>query len=334
MKKIITLPAVAIIMICTCTLVSAWGIWGHQHINRAAVFALPDSMRVFFFNHIDYVTYEAAVPDIRKYTIGDKAEPDRHFIDLESYGSSPLDSLPVSWTVAEKKYGDSMLHKNGILPWYIQQMVQKLTDAFKSGRADQILFIAADLAHYAGDATMPLHTSLNHDGQLTGQPGVHALWESQLPEQFGDSYNFNAGNARYIHDVGAEVWNVLRESHPLADSLLRVEKRLHNQFPSEKIYKTDSTGKVMKAMYGQPEHSKEYAKAFHDSLHGMVEQQMRLAIRFTADLWYTAWVNAGKPDLTSLDSPQLTVANKEELKLQYQQWLNGKLWGLKSTNEF
>jgi hypothetical protein len=36
----------------------------------------------------------------------------------------------------------------------------------------EILFIAADLGHYIADAHMPLHTSDNHDGQLTDQKGI------------------------------------------------------------------------------------------------------------------------------------------------------------------
>src|SRR5215831_5541709 len=114
MKKFLIAFGAWIIILSTYTFLNAWGTWGHQHINRAAVFALPDSMRVFFFNHIDFITEEAAIPDIRKYTINDKAEPDRHYIDLEAYGKSPFDSLPQTWDAAQKKYGDSILHKYGI----------------------------------------------------------------------------------------------------------------------------------------------------------------------------------------------------------------------------
>jgi ribose 5-phosphate isomerase len=67
-----------------------------------------------------------------------------------------------------KKYDDKFLSKNGTLPWHIQDMMEKLTQAFKEKRKSEILFIA-DLGHYIADAHMPLHTSDNHDGQLTDQ---------------------------------------------------------------------------------------------------------------------------------------------------------------------
>lgn len=48
-------------------------------------------------------------------------------------------------------------------------MMVKLTKAFKDKNRAEILFLAADLGHYIGDAHMPLHTSANHDGQLSDQ---------------------------------------------------------------------------------------------------------------------------------------------------------------------
>jgi hypothetical protein len=49
------------------------------------------------------------------------------------------------------------------------------------------------------------------------------------------------------------------------------------------------------------EYSNEYAGKFHTALNGMVESQMK-AVTATASFWYTAWVNAGKPDLSNLDA--------------------------------
>src|ERR1035437_5881418 len=125
MKTFKTIAIIILTISCT-SLAFAWGIWGHKHINKSAVFALPESMRVFFYNHIDFVTQESAIPDIRKYTINDKAEFPRHYIDIEAFPVS-IDSLPQSSKEASAKYPDSILRKNGFLPWYIQDMMDKLT---------------------------------------------------------------------------------------------------------------------------------------------------------------------------------------------------------------
>lgn len=61
---------------------------------------------------------------------------------------------------------------------------------------------------------------------------------------------------------------------------------------------------------------------------------MRHAIKDIADFWYTAWVNAGKPDLDRLDTPTLTEANRKKYKKEWRQIQQGKLFGFKTENEY
>ncbi len=312
----------------------SWGTWGHQHINNAAVFALPDSMRHFFYNHIDFITEESVIPDVRKYAINDKAEFARHYIDLELYQSAPSDVVPQAMKETAAKWDSKFLDKNGILPWYMIEVVQKLTKAFQDKKKAEILFLAGDLAHYIGDATQPLHTSVNHDGQLTDQKGIHAFFESQLPEQFGGSYNLYTGDAVYIQDVQKEVWRIILSSHQLADTLLLAEKKVKAGFDTSKIYLKNNAGAIVRNKYNQAVHSYEYAKAYHDALNGMVEKQLRAAIAATANLWYTAWINAGRPDLNQLDQPELTKRNSKNYKKDYKLWQQGRLFGFKIDAEF
>lgn len=334
MKKNITV-FLRILTVSACSMVFlSWGTWGHQHINNAAVFALPEGMRSFFYNHIDFITEESVIPDVRKYTINDKAEFARHFIDMESFQATPADTLPQTMKAVNAKYDAKFLDKNGILPWYMMEVMQKLTKAFQDKKKAEILFLSADLGHYLGDANMPLHTSLNHDGQLTGQRGIHAFFESQLPEMFGDKYNFYTGDAVYIKDVQAEIWRIVNSSHQLADTLLLAEQRVKQGFDTSKIYQKDAAGNIVKNKYNQWVHSYEYANAYHNALNGLVERQLRAAVACTANLWYTAWVNAGSPDLSTMDEPALTERNRKDFKKDYKRWKNGQLFGFKIDTEF
>ena len=325
---------VVAIMASSVSLVLAWGVWGHQHINHAAVFSLPAEMRSFYYNHIDFITEESVVPDIRKYTINDKPEFARHYIDIEAFENTPFDSLPKTMKEAMAKYDDKTLQKNGILPWYIQEMMVKLTKAFKDKRKTDILFLSADLGHYLADANMPLHTSLNHDGQFTDQKGIHGFWESQLPEMFGDGYNFNLPEATYINDITVESWSIIKHSHSLADSLLLIERNVKASFNKENIYKKDSSGAIYKNAYGQPVHTFEYSQAFHTALKGMVQNQMRHSIADIANFWYTAWVNASKPDLKDLDPVELTKSNSKRYKKELQLIKKGNLFVFKANMEY
>src|ERR1035437_5357 len=324
-----------VLILCTAGLSSlliSWGTFGHEHINRAAVFALPATLQSFFYNHIDFITQESTVPDLRKYTLNDKSENPRHFIDLENYGS--IDSLPKTMAEAKAKYDDKFLQSNGILPWYIQDLMDKLTKAFKEKKKTEILFIAADLGHYLGDANMPLHTSANYDGQKTDQKGIHALWESRIPELLGKGYNFNTPDAKFIDDVQKESWKIVFASHSLMDTILLKDRELRKKFTEEKFYKKDENGKVIKNKYGAQIFSDEYATQLHTALNGMVEKQMRASITATANFWYTAWVNAGKPDVSDLDPSELTKRNAKLLEDELQLWKKGKLFGIESEKEF
>lgn len=324
MKKTARIILTTIFLSLFVPVIYGWGGWGHKHINRAAVFSLPEEMRTFYYNHIDFITEGAVVPDLRRGLLGDKAEGPRHYIDIEDFGKTPINDLPRTMRQAYMKYDSAFLQKTGILPWYIQLLMEKLTTAFKRKNRSEIMFLSAELGHYVGDAHMPLHTASNHDGQQTNQKGVHALWESTLPELYGNSYNFNAGTAKFIDDVTADTWRMIGQSHDLEDRLLAAEKKVRSTISSDEMYKKDAAGqKVMS--FGQPVFSNEYAKQFNTSLDDMVQQQMRLSVIDVADYWYTAWVNGGKPDLNAMDDPSLTQRNRRNFKKELKAWKKGRL---------
>lgn len=324
--KILKTSFILLLITGSISLALAWGQWGHKHISRAAVFALPPEMRTFFYNHIDFITEGAVVPDLRRSIINDKNEPPRHYIDIEDF-KIPLDSFPKTSEEAFEKYGSAFLNKTGYLPWYIQTLTEKLTKAFKKGNKSEILFIATDLSHYLGDANQPLHTSSNYDGQLTNQKGIHALWESTLPQMFGSAYDFKTVPAKYIPDIAAETWKIIVESHSLVDTILAKDKEVRSRFTKDNMYKKDSSGNTV-MFYNSPVFSDEYTKQFNIALDGMVEHQLRLSIYDVACFWYTAWVNAGKPNLISLDDPHLTRQNKKNFKFELKAWEKGKILNL------
>jgi hypothetical protein len=57
-------------------------------------------------------------------------------------------------------------------------------------------------------------------------------------------------------------------------------------------------------------YSREFTEAYAFALNGMVERQMKNSIKMIADFWYTAWINAGQPDLNTDD---FTLTEEEEV---------------------
>lgn len=327
MKKSLRFAFTTLLLLFIIPLIYGWGGWGHRHINRAAVFTLPEEMRLFYYNHIDFITEGAVVPDLRRGLLNDKNEPSRHFIDIEDFKNTTIDQLPRTMKEAYSKYDSAFLQKTGILPWYIQSIMEKLTNAFKRKNRSDIIFLSAELGHYVGDAHMPLHTASNYNGQLSNQKGVHALWESTLPETFGNTYDFNVGTAKFIDDVTSETWRMIGQSHSLEEPLLAAEKKVRINIAPEQMYKKDADGKNVLS-YNEPVYSAAYASQFHVALNDMVQQQMRLSITDVANYWYTAWVNGGKPDLSQLDDPAMFKSNRKNYKRELKAWKNGRLLNL------
>lgn len=268
-------------------LFSSWGFFAHIKINELAVFTLPSGISRFYKANIEYISQHAVDPDKRRHA--DTAEAPRHYLDVELYEQN-IDSIPRKWDVAVKKYGKEQLTRNGILPWQIQRSYSKLVNAFKSRDSLKILIYSAYLGHYIADAHVPLHTTQNHNGQLTNQVGIHAFWESRLPELFSKDYNYLVGKAKYIENPLTETWNVITQTHSLVDSVLILEADLSNTFPKYRKYSfSERNNQVLK------QYSVEYATAYHKMMNNMVEKQMKSAILTIGSFWYSAWVDAGQP---------------------------------------
>src|SRR5436190_3792836 len=262
-------PSVKVIAIVSLCLNSGWGFFGHQKINRLAVFTLPPDMIRFYKKNMEYLVETSTHPDSRRYAVAGEAP--RHFIDLDMYGDSALAILPKYWKGAVEKYGEDSLNAHGIVPWHIVRMYHQLKQAFLVNDPDRILRYSAELGHYVGDAHVPLHTTRNYNGQLTGQRGIHAFWESRLPELFFDTYDFYVGKATHVEDPQAAAWQAVAGSSILVDSVLNIERQLSIEFPGKFNYETK--GKQTIKVY-----SIAFSRMYHQRLSGMVERRLRASI--------------------------------------------------------
>ena len=270
-----------------------WGFYAHKRVNRYAVFTLPEELVGFYKKHIDHLTEHAVDADKRRYSI--KEEAPRHYIDIDHYGENPFQEMPRKWTDAVEKYSEDTLLTYGIVPWHIQTVYNRLVKAFEQKDIDYILKNSADLGHYVSDAHVPLHTTENYNGKLTNQKGIHAFWESRLPELFADDYDYLVGTAEYQYSVLDVAWQAVESSFNSLDSVLLFDKELSREFEQDKQYSYEKRGtKTIKVK------SADYSLAYHTKLDGMVERRLRLSIIAIGNLWYSAWVDAGQPILEGM----------------------------------
>ncbi len=297
-----------------------WGFFGHKRINRIAVFTLPQEMFGFYKDHIEYLTEHAVDPDKRRYAV--EGEAQCHYIDLDHYykpGEDPFTIMPRRWYDAVAKFTEDTLQTYGIVPWHINVMKLKLQKAFETKNVDLILKYSADIGHYIGDAHVPLHTTENYNGQMTGQRGIHGLWESRLVEVNAEDYDYFVGKGKYVKSIVDFAWEAVETSHLALDSVLRIEKELTAEFPSDKKYSYEQRGNVTISVY-----SYDFSQEYHKRMNGMVERRMRAAIIAVGSIWYTAWVDAGQPDLSALQNVQPSAELLEEMRQLEEHFHNEK----------
>ena len=130
------------------------------------------------------------------------------------------------------------------------------------------------------------------------------------------------GKAQYIETPLNFAWDIVETSHIALDSVLNFERNLTDQFGSDKKYSYENRGAVTMKVY-----SEEFTRAYNASLHGMVERRMRKSIHSVGSLWYTAWIKAGKPDLSILIDQSISSKLEEEIKKNNEARKSNKIKG-------
>ncbi|HFC01022.1 MAG TPA: hypothetical protein ENJ53_09485 [Phaeodactylibacter sp.] len=224
--------------------------------------------------------------------------------------------------------GKDRFSEFGILPFNLMRVQKKLTNAFRNKNVPAILRQSAELGHYIGDAHVPLHTTENYNGQMTNQNGIHAFWESRIPELFAnEEYDFFVGKAKYIENKQDYFWKIVLESHQLVDSVLSIEAALVKAFPQDKQFCFDERNGITTRLQ-----CRAFAKAYSDRMQGMVEQRMTQSIQAVGCMWYTAWVDAGQPDLSIFSKKELTDAERKELEELENAYRKGEIKGRAHSN--
>lgn len=215
------------------------------------------------------------------------------------------------------------LSEHGVLPWNLQRMQRQITEAFRARDGKRILKLCADMGHYIGDAHVPLHTTSNYNGQKTGQHGIHGFWESRIPELFADeSYDYFVGKPRYIERTDDWFWQMVFDSNTMVDSVLSIERALRRSFPQDRQMCPDMR---LGTMVVTP--CRDFAAAYQDAMNGMVERRMRAAIHAVSSAWYTAWADAGEPDLSKLNLPTKSESERKEEEQLRKTYEQGKILG-------
>jgi hypothetical protein len=251
----------------------AWGDHGHRLVNAAAIENLPAPLRSYFDSRRTYLIEHASDPDFEAKS--DPAERGHHFTDLDAYESFPFLRLrrqfvleraaPKPWQV---RHGDSI--------WQVERYTLQLADSLRNRRWQEAQRDAVFAAHYAADLTQPLHTTRNYDGQLTGQTGVHARFETELVNALADGWRLAPRPSVAEMDLRARIFRESVASFSCRDAVLEADRTA-----------------VEHRSYLDPQ----YFAVFSQLAGPLAKQRLEAGASFVSSLWYTAWVRAGKPNV-------------------------------------
>jgi hypothetical protein len=283
------LLAAILVLLFSPTPASAWGVVGHRLIMARAIDLLPPELKPFFVEHRDEIVVRVLDPDT--WRVAGWPENPNHFLDfgVPEYGKFPFSDLPRDYGEALRKYGRPVLERNGSLPWRFAEFFGLLQRGFEGfGRqsafsvTDVILFSACS-AHYIQDAHQPFHASDNYDGQLTGQRGIHARFESRLIERFQQRLNLSPAAPKPIQNPRDTAFDVLLDSYRLVDGVLQADKT---------------------AVAGKEVYDDDYYEKFFTAVKPVLERRLSESITATAALIVGAWEAAGRPPVL-LQEPRL-----------------------------
>src|SRR5262249_35803702 len=124
------------------------------------------------------------------------------------------------------------------------------------------------------------HASNNHDGQLTGNNGIHARFERDLVEKFQSRLTLKPAAPKPIADPREAAFATLLDSYQQVDAILAADTE---------------------AVAGKDVYDDDYFEKFSGKTRSILEKRLSDAITATAGVIIGAWEAAGKPVLKTSD---------------------------------
>ena len=270
----------------------SWGWEGHNKISTNAGLSFNQQMSQFNA-WIPILALHASDADTRKND--DPTEAPKHYIDIDSYNQFIYNGrIPQTFDSIIAIYGESFVYENGILPWATMTAFDSLRNCFQRHDWNKAELFAADLGHYVGDGHMPLHITKNYNGYDTGNDGIHSRYESNMVGDHISEINYLGDSISAIPNVNQYIFNYLYTNYTYVDSVLLA----------------DDYAKSINSNT----HSSEYKAALWNKTKNFTILLFKNASHSLAELIYTAWVQAGSPQIAS--SSILSPIGKNQVYLE------------------
>ncbi len=279
------IPLFTLLAATLCAPCWAWGSKGHSWATENAIQLLPDpALRAWAEERFGELLRCSLAPDYQlRDGLDAPLESPNHFLNFEALvPSGQWEDLPACRVDALARCTELGLPPGGggMLPYRIEELYAALVNAFRCDPRNAAL-CAGLLAHYAADATQPLHVTVDYDGRA-GQveagrkylQGIHAEFEIVFVEDSAIEFRLRSRQAAApvtaVPDVRAATIDVLRASLACVDPIYAAAE----------------------AHQGEGKYA-----AWDREIGDLTAGRLGAAASFTASLWHGAWRAAGSPPL-------------------------------------
>lgn len=292
--NILTFPGLIVLasIFLHAPIVHAWGNEGHRIINRLAAANLPADAPAFLRSQAAIAEIEYLGPEPDRWRSPAEAELNaaqapEHFIDLELADVlGPLPRRRLDFEAAVFASGQRP-EKIGLQPWEATEVWERLKAALREYRRlsathedtqpveQAAIFYAGWLGHYVGDASQPLHTTVQYNG-WTGPNPRGFTTSHQIHWQFEGP--FVAAN---LHET--DVQPRMTPLRPIEGDVFRkyVTYIRHSALYVERVYELEKAG----GFVGQgTQESRDFTA-----------ERLAAGASMLRDMIYSAWQQSANP---------------------------------------
>lgn len=282
----LTLALIAISIALNASPSLGWGGTAHSIINAGAVTHLPASMKQFI-DQKAYFSAHASDADNRKSSYASEAK--KHFIDIDYYPN--FKTFTHDYDSAVARYGLSTIETNGIVPWAALWMYDTLVNQLKRRDWTKAYQSAADLGHYIGDCNIALHATVNYNGQLSGNTGIHSRYETGIVGQFQQELTIVKDSVMVLSRPIDVIFSCVLDVNSYVDSIMAADNKAQTASGWDRS--------------GIPPNT--YYTSLWKLTGPFTKAHIQRSSVVLARLWYSAWQKAGLLPTTSVQPMLSTI---------------------------
>jgi hypothetical protein len=266
--KLTTLSRLGLVLVMAFLPASvfAWSDSVYRLVIRKAIDTLPKGQKKYFEDH----KYEmpSLTPDEDP-----PLRPDGRRFAIDLLGTFPFQDIPQDEASVKAKADIGFV---GRLPFLLLESHARLVAAFKAGDKEKILAAADEVAILAADLNNPLSFTQNFDGQKTEQAGLARRLAARLPEDMEGRLKINPEAARLLENPRDYIFGSMLRSHIWVDNILYADRLAYR---------------------GKSSYGGSYFEAFELRAGRLLSDLLSNAAADVGSFWYTAWTEAGRPEL-------------------------------------